>query len=268
MGRVPAPGTPDLRAMNKTAVAGAPLEAASGIVRAAAADRLRLGPYSGGERADYRRRSGVWRGAYITSPHEASVFGLFKSCRVLSARQVELLGGRREALSRLVRKGYLDVYECSSSPPLYAPSAAGAEALGLKYKVYGVVELLRAAAANQAWAHMSRLWSDAVWECSPEVSVLTRGGDRLYVVAPRNCLGEDADAWQRMNALTGSRVLVVASCMAQAERLTGAHPEAVVRYTWDIALGKGFRVYRWTGGGFMLEFEWPQGAAGNRGGSL
>ena len=230
---------------------------------------MRLGPYSGGERAVYRCRPGAWLGAYITSSHEARAFELFKSCRVLSARQVELLGGRRGVLSGLVKKGYLDVYECSASPSLYAPSAAGAEALGIEYEVYGVVELLRLAAANQAWAQMSRLWPDAVWECSPEVSALARGGDRLHVIAPRNYLGEDAYAWQRMNALMGSRVLVVASCMAQAERLTGAPPEAVVRYTWDIALGKGFRVYRWAGGGFVLEFEWPQEpAAENRGGSL
>lgn len=226
---------------------------------APAASGQELGPFAGRPGLEYACDRGVWSGSYIVSPGEACVFGLFREGRALSARQVEQLGGRREYLRRLAGKGCLDVYRSDGAPPVYAPSEAGADMLGVEYALYSTVELLRVVAANQLWVRFRALWPDAGWACSPSVSVFSRGSDAICVIAPRSLPGEDAFAWKHINSLSGSRLVVVASCPSLAAAL--AWDGALVRYTWDAVLRDGLVLYRWAGGAFVPDFASGSGGS-------
>lgn len=206
-----------------------------------------LGPFSG--LYEYRKRGGGYSGGtvIVSSGKDAAVLEALKACGVMSAYQLKLYLGVRElnSMAGLARRGLVDVYESGKTPPLYALGPAGADLLGVPYRVYRGLEVCRLAAANQLWVWLRKVWPDAEWDVCGGYPLLVRRGIVYVVAAPRYRVGEGVYLAGAYAA--GERVLVIMAHGDQYRELPLPSDPGRVRYTWDNLLKEGVRFYKLEG---------------------
>ncbi len=205
-----------------------------------------MGPFNGSN-TDYQLKRGIYTGRLIVEESSGRVLEAIANCGVLSRNQAALITDCKNApktIGRLASKGYLDEYISKTSPPLYSLGKKGAEILGVAYKTWDTIPLLRLAAANQLWSQIRKMWPGAVWNTAGGCPVVTASGVSFVIAAPRLIPRENFYAILTYNHIGANRLLVVAASQEQTEELsTSIANKDIVRYTWDDLLKDGATFY-------------------------
>lgn len=215
-----------------------------------------MGPF-GKEGITYRYIKGVWIGRLLVEENGYKIMQALTVCGVLSRSQAMALSGcsknKKDLISRLFEKGYLDCYVSEKAPKLYSLSKKGAELMDVKYRTWDTGGLLKLAAANQFWLQIEKAWPGSTWDTSGEFPVLERSGVKFAVLAPRRGQIDRLLALRQLNKCQ-DRVFVVASDEAYAlEIALNCPPGRLVRYSWDDELKDNLTVYCHEDKGFVKD---------------
>lgn len=204
---------------------------------------MNLGPFNG-QNVEFKLESHAYTGSLLVSEKDARVLAALRDCGAMSANQIRryISAKSLRPMESLVKKGFVDAYVSGKTPPVYALGRGGAEILGVPYRTWKTLELLRLVAANQLWVHMREVWPDATWNVEDDFPVLTRNGRAYFVVAPRLRQGEGVLVGRAFAC--SERVFVVAAAKEQIPEFPLPLNPAGVRYTWDALLKDGAAFYR------------------------
>lgn len=232
------------------------MAAVMAVMLAAKHETMRLtGPFSGVPDGNLpmRRVSAGRSYGTVTSPEAARVMRTVVQCKVLSRRQVAALAqlgddGAKKAVDRLFRLGFLDRLETPGTPPLYVAGPEAVKRFSLVPEEWDILRALRLAAAAQLYLRFRERWPGADYRPEPHLGLtasMALGSQEYGVLCPRLWPGDVPWCQEMAEALpTDARLIVVAGDGEQARELARLLPDLPLRFTWDVMLGDGLRLWR------------------------